>query len=70
MTDISDTGDFCYYDFYNYDEESFQACVDFIAKNCLYDTGCQLMYGDSFVMLGHSTGSRLVVFVLFKQIER
>lgn len=65
VTDISDTGDFCYYDFYNYDEGSFQACVDFIAKNRLYDTGCQFMYGDSFVMLstcnGHNTDSRLVV---------
>lgn len=65
VTDISDTKDFCYYDFYNYDEREFQKCVDFISKNRIYDTGCQLVYGDFFVMLstcnGRATDSRLVI---------
>lgn len=43
---------FRYYRFYNYDsQEEFQACVDFIQENQLYETGVDLEYGDRLVML-------------------
>lgn len=65
VTDISETQGFCYYNFYNYDEQGFQKYVEFIQENRLYDTGCQLMYGDFFVMLstcdGYNMDSRLVI---------
>ena len=65
ITDISENQEFFYYNFCNYDEQEFQKYVDFIEKNKLYDTGCELAYGESFVMLstcnGHATDSRLVI---------
>ncbi len=65
VVDIAKTESFCYYGFYNYDEEGFDKCMDFIEKNRLYDTGYQPIYGDSFVMLSTCNGSvkdsRLVV---------
>ncbi len=65
VTDVSDTGDFCYFNFYNYDDQEFQKYMDFISQNRLYDTGYQFVYGESFVMLstcdGHDTDNRLVV---------
>lgn len=65
ITDISESGDFCYYDFSNYDRGGFLKCLDFIKENQLYETGCEIDYGDSLVMLSacekSSKSSRLIV---------
>lgn len=43
---------FRYYWFHNYEEESeFQKFLDFIEENQIYDTGKDLVYGDTTIML-------------------
>lgn len=65
ITDISESGDFCYYDFSNYDRDGFLKCMNFIKENQLYETGRGIDYGDSLVMLStcekSSKSSRLIV---------
>lgn len=65
ITDISEEKDFYYFEFSNYDEDSFQKCKEFIEEEQLYETGRQAEYGDKLVMLstceGSSKNSRLIV---------
>lgn len=65
VTDISKERDFYYFEFSNYDENSFQKCKEFIEEEQLYETGRQVEYGDKLVMLstceGSSKNSRLIV---------
>lgn len=65
VTDISEAREFYYYEFSNYDENSFQKCKEFIEEEQLYKTGYQAEYGDKLVMLstceGSSKDSRLIV---------
>lgn len=65
VTDISEERDFYYYEFSNYDENSFRKCMEFIEEEQLYKTGRQAEYGDKLVMLstceGSSKDSRLIV---------
>lgn len=43
---------FRYYQFFNYGtQEEFQACVDFIQENQIYDVENKLQYGDKLLML-------------------
>lgn len=65
ITDISEEKDFYYFEFSNYDEDSFQKCKEFIEEEQLYETDRQVEYGDKLVMLstceGSSKNSRLIV---------
>lgn len=43
---------FRYYQFFEYDDQqSFQACQDFVKANQLFDAGSSLQYGDQILML-------------------
>lgn len=68
ITDVSQTAGekFCYYQFWQYkDQEEFERYKNFLKDTQLYDSGYELEYGDTTVMLStceaSSKNSRLVV---------